>query len=421
VIGGGIIGVSAALVLAERGVAVVVLEKGQVACEQSSRNWGWCRQARRDPRELELIRESLVLWRGLNARLGADTGFRTTGILYAARDDRVAFEYEEWVNRASESGIQAQVIRGGEVAKLLPGDRRPPQAALYCAGDGRAEPQLAATAVARAARRAGAVLLIGCAARAIETAAGSIESVATERGTIRCRAAIVAGGAWSRRILRDLGIALPQLKFRASVARSSPVDGAPEAALWDEGFAFRKRLDGGYTVANGRTSVVPLTPDCVRFARPFLPLLRIGAKDIKLTLDGRFLTELREASRVSSDRVSPYERVRVLDPPPDEPLLAAALSSLRDRYPAFARARFLETWAGFIDVTPDAIPVISEVDDVPGLIVASGFSGHGFGIGPSAGQLAADLATARRPLVPAKEFRLSRFFDGSKTRPIAGI
>jgi glycine/D-amino acid oxidase-like deaminating enzyme len=421
VIGGGIIGVSVALVLAERGVAVVLLEKAHIACEQSSRNWGWCRQARRDPRELELIRESLVLWRGLNSRVGADTGFRTTGLLYAARDDRAVAQYEDWIRRAGASGVEAELISGADVAKLLPGDIRPPQAALYCSTDGGAEPQLAAPAMAVAARRAGAVLLTECAARAIETAAGRIASVATERGTIRCSAAVVAGGAWSRRILRDLGISLPQLKVRASVGRSSPVDGMPEAAVWDEQFAFRRRIDGGYTVANGRASVVPLTPDCVLLAGQFLPLLRIGAKDIHFTFDERFLTELREANRVSAIDVSPYERARVLDPAPDGALLGAALSALRDRYPAFARAQYLDTWAGFIDVTPDAIPVISAIDKIPGLIVATGFSGHGFGIGPAAGQLAADLATGRSPLVPPQDFRLSRFFDGSRPRPVAGI
>jgi glycine/D-amino acid oxidase-like deaminating enzyme len=421
VIGGGIIGVSVALVLAERGIPVVLLEKGQIACEQSGRNWGWCRQARRDPRELELIRESLALWRGMSSRVGADTGFQAAGLLYAARDDRAASQYQDWVRRASESGIQADVIRGTDVARLLPGDLRPPPAALYCASDGRAEPQLATPAMAVAARRAGAVLLIDCAARRIETAAGRVASVATERGSIRCCAAVVAGGAWSRRILRDVGIALPQLKVRASVGRSSAVAGAPDVALWDEQFAFRRRIDGGYTIANGRTSVVPLTPDCIRLAVQFLPLLRIGAKDIKFTVDERFLKERREAKRVGANDVSPYECARTLDPAPDNSLLDAALAAVRARYPAFASARFVDTWAGFIDVTPDAVPVISEVDTIPGLVVATGFSGHGFGIAPAAGQLAADLVSGRPPLVPAREFRLSRFFDGSRPRPLAGI
>ena len=85
VIGAGIIGVSAALTLAERGIAVVLIEKGAIAGEQSSRNWGWCRQQGRDPRELPLIIESLRLWRKLNQRIEEETGFRQCGVVYLAR------------------------------------------------------------------------------------------------------------------------------------------------------------------------------------------------------------------------------------------------------------------------------------------------------------------------------------------------
>lgn len=105
-IGGGIIGATGALFLAERGLSVVLVEKGQIAGEQSGRNWGWCRQANRDPREFNLIRESLVLWRGLNERIGVDAGFRTTGILFAARDDETEQKYVDWVQLAAAWGLR---------------------------------------------------------------------------------------------------------------------------------------------------------------------------------------------------------------------------------------------------------------------------------------------------------------------------
>ena len=76
IVGGGIIGTSAALFLAEKGVSVALCEKGHIAGEQSSRNWGWCRKMGRDPRELPLIIESLRLWQGMNERVEAETGFR---------------------------------------------------------------------------------------------------------------------------------------------------------------------------------------------------------------------------------------------------------------------------------------------------------------------------------------------------------
>src|SRR6476646_7450937 len=87
VVGGGIIGTSTALSLTEKGVSVALCEKGHIAGEQSSRNWGWVRKARRDPREIPLIIESLRMWERMNETVEAETGFRTTGIMFAAETD----------------------------------------------------------------------------------------------------------------------------------------------------------------------------------------------------------------------------------------------------------------------------------------------------------------------------------------------
>ena len=111
----------------------------------------------------------------------------------------------------------------------------------------------------------------------------------------------------------------------------------------------------------------------------------------------------------------------MLDPMPDRTNLRKALRNLAQRFPAFAGARMVQEWAGLIDVMPDAVPVISKIDSLPGLVVATGFSGHGFGIGPAAGRLAADLVTGSTPIVDPTDFRFSRFSDGSKPRPMAGI
>jgi glycine/D-amino acid oxidase-like deaminating enzyme len=421
IIGGGIIGAMTALCLAERGIRTVVLEKGAIGGEQSSRNWGWCRQANRDPREFALIRESLRLWNTLDARVGADTGFTTTGIAFAAHDEATEAGYAKWVQQAADSGIESRLVRGAELARLLPGDTSAPRAALYCESDGRAEPQRATAAIARAAQRAGALVFGWCAARGIETAGGRVVSCVTERGTIASPSVVVAGGAWSRRILRDVGIDLPQLKVRASVARTAPMSGAPEVAFWDDAFAFRKRADGGYTIANGHASVVPVTPDGIRLFAEFLPAMMLNWRAIRPRLDRRFATEWREAKRIPLDRPSPYEASRVLDPEPDLRYLDIAFKKLRRRFPAFAGARIVQSWAGFIDSTPDIVPVISAAQEVPGLIVATGFSGHGFGIAPGAGQLVADLVCGTPPLVDPHHFRLARYRDGSSPGPTSGI
>jgi glycine/D-amino acid oxidase-like deaminating enzyme len=266
-------------------------------------------------------------------------------------------------------------------------------------------------------------VLEGCAVRGVETAAGRVAGVVTERGRIACDAAVLAGGAWSRLFCGSLGLRLPQLQVRASALRTAPLAGAPDAALLMGDFAFRKRLDGGYTVAHGVTAVADVVPDSFRLLPDFLPALRLQWRDLRPRLGAPFVEAWRRPRRWGLDEPSPFEAAaaRVLDPEPAAPLNEAARASLAEAFPAFARARVVQHWAGLIDVTPDAVPVISPVEGLPGLFLATGFSGHGFGIGPGAGRLVADLVTGDGPVVDPAPFRFSRFADGSRPRPVAGL
>ncbi|MCM5559717.1 FAD-binding oxidoreductase [Pleomorphomonas sp. JP5] len=421
IVGGGIIGTCSALYLAERGLKVVLLEKGHIGCEQSSRNWGWVRQADRDPREFDLIREAMRLWREMGDHGVGDTGFRETGIFFAARRQREVDGYRAWVKAAAEHGIGAEVIEGEAVKAVMKDDLSPPPAGLWCPSDGRAEPQKAAPAVALAARAKGAVILTDSAVRGLETALGEIVSVVTERGTIRTKRVVLAAGAWSRRFLKDLDITLPQLKMRSTVSRTGPVTGGPDAGIWDDVIGIRKRADGGLTVANGVANVADLTPDHVRFTLDFLPALMADWKHVSLSFGSRFFREIDDWPTKPLDKVSPYEKMRILDPKPDARFLRRTMTELKRRFPSFREARIVQSWAGYIDVTPDVVPVISEVDGFAGLVVATGFSGHGFGIGPGAGWLVADLVTGTTPFVDPAHFRLSRFSDGSKPKPASRL
>ena len=109
------------------------------------------------------------------------------------------------------------------------------------------------------------------------------------------------------------------------------------------------------------------------------------------------------------------EAVRILDPTPDTHILAKAHANLAAAFPVFAGVKIIETWAGLIDVTPDVVPVIGPVPEVPGFFLASGFSGHGFGIGPAAGRLMADIVAGDTPIIDPKPLRFERFADGSPT------
>lgn len=420
IIGGGIVGVCTALFLAERGVHAVLCEKGAIAGEQSSRNWGWCRTMGRDPRELPLAIESLQLWRGMNARVGAETGFRQCGTLYICPDEAAVAKREAWLPHAREHELDCRLLRGEEVGQVLTGLAQTWSGALYTPGDGVAEPTMAVAAIAAAAQRRGAVILTRCAVRGLDLAGGRVSGVVTERGRIACERAILCGGTWSSLFARRHGLRLPLLKVLASVMRTAPVEAGPSVAGWGPGLALRRCFDGGYTVSSGGV-VAEVVPDSFRFFTDFLPLLRQERAGTALRFGGAFLDEWRLARRRSLEDPSPFERCRILDPVPTVRELRRARINLESAFPAFRGAATVASWGGMIDATPDLVPVISPADELPGLVISTGYSGHGFGVGPGAGRLTADLVTGERPLVDPKPFRFSRFTDGTKPRPVTGF
>ncbi len=418
VIGGGIIGTCITLELAERGIDVVLVEKGEIACEQSSRNWGWCRQMGRDAREIPLAKISLDLWRNMSARIKSESGFRQCGILYFAEDKSTLAQKQAWFDlNVSRFGLKTETVSGKRLAELLPGAARPLAGALFTPDDGRAEPFIAAPAIALAARRKGVKVFTNCAARGIETSAGRVSSVVTEKGAIACDTAVIACGAWTRRFLGNAGVPFKQLGVVNSVMRTEPRDIGHQRTASGSGFTFRKRLDGGFTITHNNYSVADILPSSFRHIFDFLPVLRLELGSLKFRIGKRFFEEARLKSRWKLDERSPFEDVRILDPEPVHWILDDALNKLQALFPAFADIKPVERWAGFIDTTPDVIPVISETGKLPGLFIASGFSGHGFGIGPGAGKLAAQMITGETPCVDPHPFRYGRQFDGTKPDP----
>jgi glycine/D-amino acid oxidase-like deaminating enzyme len=245
--------------------------------------------------------------------------------------------------------------------------------------------------------------------------------VVTERGSIACNSVVLAGGAWSRLFCGNLGIHLPQLKVVNSVLRTAPLDTGLELSSAAGKFAFRKRFDGGYTVAHRHLSVADIVPDSVRLFREFLPIFRQDWRGLRLRVGGRLIEEARLPRRWKLDARSPFEAVRVLDPEPVTSILDTAMASLKEYFPQFRSAAVAEQWAGLIDATPDAVPVMAPVEKLPGFFLATGFSGHGFGLGPGAGRLMADLVTGARPVVDPTPFRYTRFIDGTKLQVMTGL
>jgi glycine/D-amino acid oxidase-like deaminating enzyme len=416
VIGGGIAGVATAYYLAMAGTPVVLCEKGVIAGEQSSRNWGWIRKQGRDPRELPAIILALRLWENIARELKENIGWTKSGIAYVAETEGELARFENWLPHAREHQLDTRLLSSVETDALLRQGTRRFKGAMFTPSDARADPRRAVPALARAAEALGAGIHESCAVRSLETKAGQVSGVVTELGPIACRAVVLAGGAWSALLLRHLGFELPQLKVKASVQRTAMAPLISESAVGARRAAFGRRQDGGYTIARSGTVSFDLTPAALRHFRAFLPALKEKWGEIKLRAGRAFVDELTTLASWRADRPTPFERTRVLDPAPDDGLLDQVMKDAVDLFPQLQDVRPIERWAGMIDVTPDEIPVLGPIPGMPGLFVATGFSGHGFGIGPAAGYVMAQLAVGERPIVDLQPFRFTRFADGDLTR-----
>ena len=421
IIGGGIVGVSTAWFLARQGVSVVVCEKGHIAGEQSGRNWGWVRQQGRDTREMPMIVEALRIWRGLADEIGEDVGFSEQGVLFAIADDKQEQEYADWIESAKPHGIDSRLISADELKGLVKGATVPWKGAMYTPSDGRAEPHKATAAIARAAARSGATVLTSCAVRGIETSAGQIAAVVTEHGTIRTSTVLCAAGAWTSLFCRSLGVSVPQLKVRGTVARTAPTENICDGNFFDDRIAIRRRQDGGYTLANGLILDHAITPSTFRYATKFMRALFLEPERMRLSFGKAFVEEWSTPKTWALDAESPFEKTRVLSPAPNPRVLKNIRKNFDAVFPQVAGTAFVETWAGMIETTPDVIPVIDEVEQYPGFHIATGFSGHGFGIAPGAAKAIAAMLTGDNPVIDLHEFRLSRFFDGTPIRPQSSV
>lgn len=417
VIGAGVIGVSTAYYLAKAGNAVLLCEKGRVAGEQSSRNWGWVRQQGRDPAELPIMMESIRLWDGLADETGEDLGFSRDGVVYLAASDKELADYERWLHdTAKPHQLDTRLLSAAETAEMIPDLADHWKGALYTPSDGRAEPFVAVPALARAADRAGATIIEDCAVRTIDTSDGRVIGVMTEHGPVSCDQVVLAGGAWSSAFLLNLGIDLPQLAVKATVARTEAATTAFNGNVASQSFAYRKRADGGYSIALAEYHEHFVSRASFRHLKTFWPLLKTSWRDTDIKLFGDpMATPSGEHWR--ADQISPFEHIRVLDPKPSPGLETRLRNGLHKTLPSLKATELIEAWSGMIDTTPDVVPVIDQLPGIKGFRVATGFSGHGFGIGPGAGRVIADLVQGRSPGHDLSRFRFSRFTDGTKLEP----
>ena len=414
VIGGGIVGLSTAYFLAKRGVRVILLEKGRLAWEQSSRNLGFVRQQGRDPAELPMAVQSNRIWCGLERELDADIEWCQGGNLGLAQNEDDLDRYAEGAKAAQAVGIDTRVLTAGQVVELLPNMQGRYAGGLYTASDGQADPLKATLAFAKGARAAGAELREYCAVNAIYTTAGRVSGVATAAGDLRADAVVCAAGAHSGFLGRMAGLRLPQRSMRAAVAVTAPLPRLTQLGIWAAPLVLRQARDGGVVLmqASAGTAEHDVTLESLRHIDLFLPIFLHNRDLFRLRIGMPLVRDLLRHLPGTAAARRPFAHLVDAEPPVNLKTVQSSLAMFKRQFPQLGQVDLARTWAGVIDATPDLVPVLGEVAALGGFFFATGFSGHGFGLGPGAGHALAELIAQGRTAVDIRAMRYERFAEG---------
>lgn len=408
VIGGGIIGVMTAWALRKSGLSVLVCEKGRIAGEQSSRNWGWIRQQGRDYAELPIMMDTIRIWKSLDDKLRSRIGFQQRGITYLARNESKLAEYEKWLVGARDFGVDTRLLTRRETEALLPNSANW-IGAITTPSDGMAEPFVAVPELARAAAESGVIIREDCAVRSLDIAGGQVQGVYTEHGLVRCERVVVAAGVWSSLFLGNHGISIPQLGVVSSVISTQAMPSFFPAAACDDRFAIRRRADGGYTVTPWSTHDFFIGPAAFRNVFAYIPQLREDFRSTRFSLSApkNYPDAWGTKRRWTADQQTPFEHCRILHPRPNQKELDRVLGYFAEAFPSIGKPQVRSSWAGMIDTMPDLLPLVDQAP-IGGVTIATGMSGHGFGIGPGMAEVVADMVQQRRPRYDLSAFSLGK-------------
>lgn len=365
IVGCGINGCAAAYQLAREGHRVVVVERYAPAAMGSGWGLGGVRQSGRDPAELPLARAAVEIWPTLTHELGADTAYTRDGNLRLARTQAEVGTISRLVEDQRADGLDLDFLATNEdVRAVAPAVAPTVLAASFCPSDGHADPTATVEAYRAAAERHGAVFRLGEGARSIEVKGDRVVGVVTDRVRIDCGICLVAAGIHANDLLTPLALTVPLRIPMAAALLTDPVPPLLKPVLGTAGadVAARQQLDGRLLVTSGPTDWHGAMADGA------VPTVNPSVASVADTID----------------------------------TVTAAL-------PVFRDARIARIWAGLIDLTPDALPVIERTPEIEGLVIATGFSGHGFGIAPATALVLRDLVVGEAPRLPIGAFRRARF------------
>ncbi|MFF4256820.1 NAD(P)/FAD-dependent oxidoreductase [Streptomyces sp. NPDC001663] len=373
IIGGGVMGASAAFHLAEAGVTdVVVIERGELACGSSGKPIGGVRAQFSDPLNIELGSRSLRAYRDFPQRPGADIRLDTVGYLFLLTTDRQAADFEASVETQNALGVPTRMLTPHEARELCPYVTTGGLvAATYSPTDGHARPGLVVHGYADAAARAGVTFATHTTVTGIDTAGDRVTAVHTDRGRIDCAAVICTAGAWSGQIGDMIGVHLPVTPVRRQLAFTEPL--SPPAP----------RIP--FTIDFTSSAYFHNSDDGLLF----------GLADPRQP-DGFDTTWTPEWLELFRDAV-------------------------RQRAPDLADMKTTGGWAGLYEVTPDHNALIGRSGELVNFLYATGFSGHGFLQGPAVGEILRDLYLEREPFTDISPLGADRFRTGTETRPEAHV
>lgn len=366
IIGGGISGTAAAYELARHGVRVLLLEQGDLASMASGWTLAGVRQSGRHPAELPLAMAAVRRWATLGDELGADLEYRQGGNLRLARTPEQVPEIERVVAVGRAQGLDLTFLsRNEQVREIAPALSETVVAASFCPTDGHANPTKTVQAFADAAVRHGAAIRTGTAVLGILAEGGRVRGVRTADGEIAADAVVVAAGVHSQTLVAPLGIDLPLRISVVPVLQTIPLPPLLDQVLGVAGadLAGRQQVDGRLRFTGGG---------------------RVWKHGL-------------------ADLAGGYDLVQ-----PTAADIADVVGRVSAVLPAFAAAPVARVWGGLIDMTPDALPVL-ERTAIEGLILAAGFSGHGFCLGPVTGEIIRQLVIDGRTDLPIEPFRSERF------------
>ncbi|WP_019703300.1 FAD-dependent oxidoreductase [Paracidovorax avenae] len=417
IVGGGAAGIATAYALSRRGVSVAVFEKGSVAAEQSSRNWGWCRTLGRDVREFPMAKLSVDLWRQVEADTGVDVGFRQTGVVFGTDQPAEMATWEKWLASIAHLEPHARLLSAKEANASHAWQGTPWIGGIRADTDGYAEPSRAIPALAVHLVKKGVQVFQQCAVNELLLEGGAARGVRTERGDVKARQVVLAGGAWSSLFCRRHGLSLPILRVHSSASASQAFDTGGDAPVRAPNFSLRPRHDGQVVLAKSGRGTMHIVPDMVRYGSKFLELYRARRANVNVSFGREFFSQAWMEFRYCRLGKAPFADHRVLDPAPDMALVESAYRDAGKAMAGITPRMLAQAWSGVIDNTPDGVPVVSAVRSMPGLYLCTGFSGHGFSSSMGAGESRAQRIVDGKPQLDLAPFSHDRLIDKGGLKP----